>query len=183
MIIGFCGYPGVGKDTAAKILVEKYGFVRIAFADPLRECVFKLNPMVMYHGETYFLQHWIDKFGWDKCKTEIPEVRRLLQVFGTEVMRETVDPHIWVYLAKKKLYSKPVRDVVFTDVRFTNEANWLSDCGAKIYRIHREGCTPVNNHKSEEYNFGIAGEFINQGTLEQLESILCQTLDLKQKSN
>lgn len=35
MIIGLHGLHGVGKDTAADYLVQKYGFVRVAFADAI----------------------------------------------------------------------------------------------------------------------------------------------------
>ncbi len=36
MIIGICGLAGSGKDTAADFLVKKEGYVKIAFADPLK---------------------------------------------------------------------------------------------------------------------------------------------------
>lgn len=36
MIIGLCGLAGSGKDTAADSLVLKHGFVKLAFADPLK---------------------------------------------------------------------------------------------------------------------------------------------------
>jgi len=35
-IIGLCGLAGSGKDEVGKILVEKYGFVAIAIADPMK---------------------------------------------------------------------------------------------------------------------------------------------------
>lgn len=36
MIIGLCGLAGSGKDTAADFLVKKSGYVKVAFADPLK---------------------------------------------------------------------------------------------------------------------------------------------------
>ena len=36
MIIGLCGLAGSGKDTAADSLVLGHGFVKVAFADPLK---------------------------------------------------------------------------------------------------------------------------------------------------
>ena len=46
MIIGLSGYAQVGKDTVANYLVEKYGFVKVSFADPIREALYKLDPKV-----------------------------------------------------------------------------------------------------------------------------------------
>jgi len=36
MIIGLCGVAGSGKDTVADFLVKNHGFVKVAFADPLK---------------------------------------------------------------------------------------------------------------------------------------------------
>lgn len=36
MIVGICGLAGSGKDTAADFLVKNEGYVKIAFADPLK---------------------------------------------------------------------------------------------------------------------------------------------------
>lgn len=38
-IIGISGHAGAGKDTFASVLVERYGFVRMAFADKLKEII------------------------------------------------------------------------------------------------------------------------------------------------
>ena len=35
-LLGICGKAGSGKDTAAAYLIEKHGFVKLAFADPLK---------------------------------------------------------------------------------------------------------------------------------------------------
>ena len=37
MIISFAGKKRVGKDTAANVLVKKFGFKKLNFADPLKE--------------------------------------------------------------------------------------------------------------------------------------------------
>lgn len=36
MIVGLCGQAGSGKDAAADFLVKNHGFVKVAFADPLK---------------------------------------------------------------------------------------------------------------------------------------------------
>ena len=39
-IVGLSGYARSGKDEAAKVLVEEFGFTRVAFADKLREVLY-----------------------------------------------------------------------------------------------------------------------------------------------
>ena len=46
MIIGLTGYARSGKDTVAKILVDNYGYKRIAFADKIRELLVEINPIL-----------------------------------------------------------------------------------------------------------------------------------------
>ena len=38
-LIGLCGFAGAGKDTVAKYLYERRGYIKIAFADPLKDVV------------------------------------------------------------------------------------------------------------------------------------------------
>jgi len=42
MIVGICGLAGSGKDEVGKILVEKYGFVAIAIADPMKRFLMEM---------------------------------------------------------------------------------------------------------------------------------------------
>lgn len=39
MIIGLCGVAGAGKDLGAERFIKEHGFVRVAFADPLKRYV------------------------------------------------------------------------------------------------------------------------------------------------
>ena len=39
MIIGMCGLIGTGKDTVADILVNNYNFIKVSFADKLKDGV------------------------------------------------------------------------------------------------------------------------------------------------
>ncbi len=36
-VIGVCGRKGSGKDEVGKVLVDEYGFVRVALADPIKQ--------------------------------------------------------------------------------------------------------------------------------------------------
>ena len=67
-LVGLSGYAQVGKDTVGKILVEKYGFERVSFADKLREVLYALDPTVRVAGalddiEYVDLRYLVDTYG------------------------------------------------------------------------------------------------------------------------
>ncbi len=86
MIIGLSGYARSGKDTVAELLVLNYGFKRVAFADGIRDALIALNP-ILHDGHR--LNEVVQMYGWDVAKAK-DEVRRLLQVMGTEVGRKLI---------------------------------------------------------------------------------------------
>lgn len=157
-IIGLSGYARSGKDEAAKVLVEEFGFTRVAFADKLREVLYALNPTVLHDTDVRrrdfekphrYVQDVIDQYGWDGYK-ETPfgaEIRRLLQRLGTEAGRETLWDSIWVDAAFAGLPDDA--KVVVTDCRFPNEAEAVKSRGGVMWRIERRGNGPANNHPSE----------------------------------
>ena len=44
----------------------------------------------------------IEERGYTEAKAEFPEVRRLLQVFGTEVGRDLFGENVWVDIMKRE---------------------------------------------------------------------------------
>lgn len=168
MIIGLTGYAQSGKDTVANILVEKYGFRRLAFADKIREILYELNPMVC--GEP--LQIKVDVEGWDKAKQH-PEVRRLLQKMGV-ACRTQLSASVWIAPVIRAINS-PDERIVVTDVRFKNEVDLLRlGFNAHIWRVERPGVGPVNNHISEREvsKFPVDITLHNDGSLEDLDLLI-----------
>lgn len=163
MIIGLSGYARSGKDTVADWLCLNYGYKRMSFAQPMRDAVYKLNPYVEGGNRVTDL---VDEYGWDVAKSN-PEVRRLLQVFGTEVGREQFGENFWVQQAFDKLESTKI---VFSDVRFPNEAQEIQQYGGQVWRVNRHNHTPVNTHKSEHAmdNFMFKHVIYNDGSLDDL---------------
>lgn len=166
MIVGLSGYSRSGKDTVAQILVEDYGYSRIAFADIIRTAIYRLNPLVTYDGMR--LAHLVDLEGWDIAKT-LPEVRRLLQVMGSEVGRDMIDPQVWVELTLGS--TKNDDKIVISDVRFKNEAEEIKWKGGKVWRVSRiDADSPINLHRSEtDLDHWLFDEYIsNNGTIMDL---------------
>ncbi len=149
MIIGLSGYAQTGKDTVAQHLVEHYGFTRIAFADPIREALYALDPFITDIQELSHmrLQWLVDKLGWEFLKQDSPQVRTMLQRLGTEVARDQWGENFWVDLAMKK--ATGIANVVITDVRFPNEYDAIIANGGEVWRVEKPGVVAVNAHPSE----------------------------------
>ena len=168
-LIGLTGYAQSGKDTLASILVEKYGYSRIAFADKIREFLYGINPMVAC-SPTGYLKDLVNLVGWDKAKQE-PQVRRLLQDLGISA-RDLIAEDVWVTAALGSV-DKDQR-IVVTDVRFENEAKTIKLMGGQIWRVKRPGVEAVNSHVSETQLDGYKVDqiFLNSGSIQDLELLI-----------
>jgi len=180
MLIGLSGYARSGKDTVAEYLVENYGFTRMAFADPMKEALRRLNPLVTFGGMPGVSLAWaVEKSGWEVVKDESPEVRGLLQRLGTEVGRDMFGENFWVEYAIKKTVD--IQNVVFSDVRFRNEADAIQQGWGQNWRINRPGSFAANDHVSETQMDGY-GQFdtviTNEGSLEDLYAEIDKTMEL-----
>jgi deoxynucleotide monophosphate kinase-like protein len=173
MLIAFSGLKGSGKDTAAKVLIDEYGFTKIAFADILREALLILNPWIpdtpLYGSAS--LSELINDVGWDWAKNNVPEVRRLMQVFGTEVGRMLFGTNVWVDLLAAKFPDTGNDDTryVITDCRFDNEVDFVRNNGGIVTWIERPGLAS-DGHASESISIRDLASVIlhNDETIEEL---------------
>jgi hypothetical protein len=174
MLIGLTGRAQHGKDTAGSVLAKEYRFAKFAFADALRDAVWTLNPWVQYReppaNEIIDYRTALNQYGYEEAK-KLPEVRRLLQVMGTEVARNIFGADCWVEALQRKLMTfdnDPMmtsggfewnqEHAVITDVRFPNEAAFVKRYGGVVIRVKRlnEDLSPFDNglgtdHPSERY--------------------------------
>lgn len=155
MIIGLAGFAQTGKDTVGQILVRSHGFKRLAYADAIRKFLLAIDPFVWSDLQmggvrlsTVVPNHRTDSKGWEGAKT-MPEVRRLLQLTGSEGGREVLGEDVWVNIVTEQIKCMPEQDFVVTDCRFKNECWSISDLGGKIVRVLKDGVGPPNTHSSE----------------------------------
>jgi len=144
MIIGICGLIGSGKGTVGDILVEQ-GFKKVSFADKLKDGVATIFgwDRAMLEGDTDESRQWRelkDDFWSNETKMEITP-RLVLQLFGTDCLRNGFYDGVWVSLLKKHILDNP-GDYVIPDVRFRNEQNMIRDLGGKVWQVKR-GKDPV----------------------------------------
>lgn len=156
MIIGLSGYAQTGKDTIANYLIENYGFTRVAFADPIREAIYRLNPKITIADmKGVPLATAVDGLGWESVKVDSEDARWLLQRMGTEVGREMFGDDFWVNQGMKKALQHD--RVVFTDVRYPNELEAILEASGTVWRVIKNSVGAVNRHASEtaldDYDF------------------------------
>ena len=165
MIIGLAGYARSGKDEVAKVLVEKYAFERISFADPIRDFVQKVNPILTTGAR---ISEMIGEFGWNITKANT-EARRLLQEVGVTA-RDMFGPNFWIDIALSRMHIQSTNYVI-SDVRFKNEVAAIKQLNGQVWRVIRQGVGPVNNHISEtQIDSAYFDAYIaNDGTLQELE--------------
>ncbi len=186
MIIGFLGQSESGKDTAADWFVQRYGFVKVALADPLKRIAKDVY-------DFSYEQLWGPQEERNRAdlRYSLPtggslSPRHALQVLGTEVGR-SIYPDTWVrYLMRiaRKVesgdygYDKTVGlmsvthsgrtglGVVIPDVRFLNEVRYIRAEGGIIIRLVRRGKDGniqggVKGHASEEEQKSISDKEVD----------------------
>lgn len=143
-LIGLIGRQRAGKNLTAEILRQLYPdreIAQFAFADKMREALYRLNPHVNGDG----LQYLVDTWGWDVVKEHYPEVRALLQRFGTEVGRKLFGEDFWVDQIWPDVLDALSRGAVaiITDARFNNELFRIAFGGhGMVWRIERLDLEP-----------------------------------------
>ena len=165
MIIGISGKARVGKDTFAEMLAAELNkgayppYVMMAFANELKlKC------------QEAFDLTWDQLWGDDKEKpdnryqrlittTTTGTMEDLVPVYWTarEIMQNfgafyrTIDNEFWVKNLFKVVAEKEYTNIIITDVRYINEADYILDKGGFVVRVEREGKDNVHNmqHPSE----------------------------------
>lgn len=183
MLIAFSGLKGSGKDTAAKVLIEEFGFTKVCFADALREALLILDPIVPVQVSTGSVIHppeyryrrlslLVEQSGWDVVKRHHDEVRRLMQTFGTEVGRGLLGDDVWIEALFTKYPNIGEDDVnyVITDCRFDNEVKFVHLRGGDVCWVERPGLMS-DGHASENPALKGKADYIlhNDDTIEELQ--------------
>jgi len=188
-LVAIHGKLGVGKDTLASFLTDHTPY---SFADPLRKGLLALNPLVYTEGdEPEWLQRLVHCYGWDEAK-KIPDVRRLMQAYGTEAGRDIHGKDCWVKLAEEFVGNH--KKVVIRDVRFQNEVDaiyaWeftkpkLKNKVALVKMVgesRREHTQEATKHASEQDLPDYLFDYLvfNDGTLDGLRWAACYIVERK----
>jgi hypothetical protein len=205
LIVGVIGFIDSGKGTVGNILVDQHGFNPESFAKPVKDCVAIMFdwPRELLEGDTKESREFrekIDPWWTTKLGYEVTP-RKMLQLFGTECIRDVIDQDMWIMQLERRLEDRPY---VITDVRFPNEIEMIKNSGGYLIWVKRGelpewydtaldgnylkkiriGEHPMNYtypeiHESEYAWIGSPVDFIieNNGTLEDLNTNINNTLE------
>lgn len=180
MIIGFVGFIGCGKDTAADYLVNYHGFRRDSFANTLKDAISHVFgwDRTLLEGRTTEAREWRETVDqWWSARLNIPKLtpRWILQHWGTEVCRNHFHDDIWIASLENKL-RKTKDSIVISDVRFPNEINAIKNSGGIVVRIQR-GPEPswyehaVNANKGERHlGWAIGKHYLERAEIHSSET-------------
>jgi len=171
LIVGLSGYARSGKDTIANQLVAKHDFKKMSFADPIKEALLKLNPIIQGGIR---LKELVAEYGWEETKDEFPEARHLLQRLGAEVGREMFGPTFWIRQMEHRIKHSSADRIVIADVRYPNEAQMIKANNGVVWRVRRPDFVPVNAHGSESAmdNWDFDQVFYNSGSVKDLQALV-----------
>jgi len=188
MIIGLSGKIGSGKDAAANLFAENFSeYVPIykkSFAYKLKQIIEILSGFKMqtsfdnsfFEGITDFKREDKDVF----IKVFNQTIGEMLQIVGTEVFRDNYDKEVWIKSLFNDYgpYEKKNTIWVISDVRFTNEANYVKNLDGILIRINGDPLKLTEysnrdiNHPSETALDNYKGfDYIieNDGSMEELK--------------
>jgi len=188
-IIGFGGQAGTGKGSAASALVKHFGYTEVCFGDALKEFlsdIFSISNDIFYVRELkdkdfdkpiilkpYHICKLLDILG-DELNDDFYELEvdliaefegyeftspgNMMQVIGTDIVRNRIDKDIWIDIFDVR--TKNIEKLVCSDVRFSNERQYIKDQGGEIVLIKRQDLDKLDRHNHEsENNLGSEDEY------------------------
>jgi len=150
-IIGLSGLKGAGKNHLATLLQNRLmrdglSVEITAFANPLKEVAISGFgiPRELAYGdqaakEQYSEWHWEDLSG--HITGNYPDkrgpmtVREVLQLIGTDLVRDRWSMDTWIRMAKTNIRNSTADLMIFADARFPNEIRTIREIGGLLFRI------------------------------------------------
>lgn len=175
-IIAICGAKRSGKDVLANHIINKYGYTRLSFAEPLKELVkllfnFSDEQVGLIDGDNDEKDTIDERWGISP--------RKALQFIGTEVLQHKIQellPNIGRDYFANILLSKIENDktYVISDLRFIHEYEKIKHLDIDIIKVIRPSITSEEGEQNGEQHLSeVENQFIpcdkkiiNDGTLE-----------------
>lgn len=164
-LIGLAAKAQSGKTTVANMLLERYGYGHVSFAEPIRQFISSLTGISREDLEKAEFKEavvpWIGR-----------SPRFMMQTLGTEWGRDTILADFWIKRAMREVNDLSWGRIpaVISDVRFDNEAKVIREAGGYVIHLSRPDALVVASHPSEAGVTRHPTDFtiVNDGTLEDL---------------
>lgn len=213
MIIAVFGKKGSGKTTVAQIAAKKgYKLIAFAdplkltcskvfnipesvLNDPIAKDNMQISISLNEAALSAFLWSLSNNYvqihpsaideavGTYKGPSEVYTPRQLLQVLGTDLVRDCVDKEYWVKAASAKI--EPNNKYIFHDTRFENECDFVkNNLNGIILLVERAGQFNNDNHASEQFkpqNFDF--KINNDSSLNDFYFSVLSTIELAEYQN
>jgi dephospho-CoA kinase len=170
-IIAICGKKRSGKDTLADYLVQRYGYTKISFADPLKKVVQIVfgftDDEVNGHEKDLVHPDW----GFSP--------RQALQFVGTELFQykiqelsPSIERTLWAKALIREIQKNETKKYVISDLRFLHEYKALQETFADrmlFLRVKRNlNSDDTHLSENEEGRIPVHFELKNESTVEAL---------------
>lgn len=143
-LIGITGFARSGKDTfyqrAANLLSrEDMESHRVAFADALKD---ELKDLLLKYTD-------ISPFTEDDDQKAL--IRPLLVTYGTDI-RRSLNENCWIEKVQSDVehHLNSGKYVFITDVRYENEAQWITSQQGTLVSVSRYGIKPANHEEHKQ---------------------------------
>ena len=174
LLIGLTGRANAGKSTVAQMLASEFAFTELALAEPILEMVHALFAMAGVDGA------WAVERSLKEERTTLGfSYRHLAQTLGTEWGRG-LSPDFWLRVMNLRLQSPALagENIVISDVRFPDEAQWITSQGGVVVRVLRDAAPTARPHPSEAHtdHLPVTTELLNFGSkatlLDQVDRLI-----------
>jgi hypothetical protein len=170
MLIAFTGRAGSGKSTAAQALVDRDGYIRCSFAQPIKDMVKAMGISYAEMTDAKIKNMPNPDYG-DKSP------RYIMQTLGTEWGRNMIDPDIWINVWRRKLPPRAIYNIVVDDCRFENEVQIVKTLGGIVIKVNRISANTTVTHHSEVVPGYYDGVINNEGDIANLKRLAIETAD------
>lgn len=156
MLIGISGWARAGKSAAGKILRDHHQYQVETFDAPVKEVARTLYGTDFRNLDKDLV---IQSLGMSP--------RQIYQTVGHDIFR-SYDPAFWLNHLIRRVDPLPA-NLVITDVRYCNEADWILAQGGEVWRIVSDRAIHYEHpseHTLDDYEFN--RNITNNGSLDLL---------------
>lgn len=174
VLIGFGGRKRAGKDAAAEVLEQRFGFYRESVSLAIDLATRELNPIIdQLEGRPVRYDEYVDVVcqGDFTLAKKHPEVRRFLEQTGG--FGRSIAPNIWIDRAEERVIERMTagQNFALTGVRFPEEIEMVRRHGGLNIWISRPDHEDTSSTAITETSVGPEDfdlVIVNDGTLDQL---------------